>query len=222
MAAESEEMVTAPVAPPKRRVRSLVEWTLVILGAVVVALLIKTFVVQAFYIPTGSMEPTLIGELHTDGSRSVGDRILVNKLSYRLHGVNRGDVVVFDNPDAAGQDTVTAADGTPPVAELVKRVIGLPGDVVVLSGGHVSINGAPLAEPYLPAGTLTEPASGSTAWEHRCTAVDPCVVPTGSVWVMGDNRSHSRDSRYIGPIPEDTIIGRAFVIVWPAGRAGGL
>ncbi len=211
-------------APPRSKhpVRSLVEWVLVIGGAVVMALLLKTFVVQAFYIPTGSMEPTLIGELHTDGTTGAGDRILVDKVSYRLHGVNRADVVVFANPDANGQDTVSAPGGTPPVADLVKRVIGLPGDSVVLEGGKVSINGQALAEPYLPAGTETLPAPASVGWIHRCSAEDPCVVPAGSVWVMGDNRTHSKDSRYLGPIREDTIVGRAFAIVWPFGRTGGL
>ncbi len=222
MADDEAHVEGAVSVAPKSPVRTLVEWVLVIGGAIVLALLIKTFVVQAFYIPTGSMEPTLIGELRTDGTTGVGDRILVNKLSYRLHDVNRGDVVVFENPDTLGQDTVSAPTGTPPVEDLVKRVVGLPGDRVVITDGHVVINGQPLAEPYLPAGTETLPAPASTGWSHLCGSDDPCEVPAGSVWVMGDNRTHSKDSRYLGPIRQDTILGRAFVIVWPFGRAGGL
>lgn len=225
--ARRTERSTRSSAPASRStggaVRSLVEWVLVIVGAVLVALVIKTFVLQAFYIPTGSMEPTLLGEQRTDGTKATGDRILVNKLSYRLHGVNRGDVVVFENPDLSGSDLVNApAVGTPPMSDLIKRVVGLPGDSVVISGGTVSINGQVLSEPYLPAGTQTMAAPGSVKWPHRCSTTDPCVVPTGSVWVMGDNRSNSKDSRYIGPIREDAIIGRAFVIVWPTSRVGGL
>jgi signal peptidase I len=194
-------------APPKHRrgrrkakkkkdgVRSAVEWAAVIVGALVVALVVKTFLFQAFYIPSGSMEPTL----------KKGDRVLVNKLSYDLHDVHRGDIIVFRLP----KDKV-GADG---IRDLIKRVVGLPGEVIESRDGLVYINGKRLKEPYLPPGVLTD---------------DPPIekqrVPKGTVFVMGDNRDNSADSRFAnrGPIPIDTIVGRAFVEVWPPSDVGGL
>jgi len=189
--------------PPKptkpTSTRSIVEWVVVVAGAIIVALVIKTFVMQAFFIPSESMEPLL----------EKGDRVLVNKLSYHLHDINRGDVVVFERPE----------DSNAEIKDLIKRVIGLPGESVVIKDNRVFINGKALDEPYLPPGTINQP-TGSYA--HHCTPEDPCVVPPNSVWVMGDNRTNSSDSRYIGPIPEDKIVGRAFVIVWPFNRASGM
>jgi signal peptidase I len=183
------------------RVRSAVEWVAVVVGALVVALVVKTFLFQAFYIPSASMEPTL----------EKGDRVLVNKLSYDLHDVHRGDVVVFELPaDEVG------ADG---IKDLIKRVIGLPGDVIETREGEVYINDRRLEEPYLADGTLTgDPAQGNNPVITRQT------VPEGKVFVMGDNRANSHDSRYSdrGPIPIDTIVGRAFVLVWPLPDIGGL
>ena len=120
-----------PRAPSSRWIR---EGIIVVVVAVLVTVLLRTFVVQTFYIPSGSMEPTL----------QIGDRILVNKLSYELHGVDRGDIVVFSRPP-------TENCGGPEVNDLVKRVIGLPGDVVSLSNGHVDIDGKRLDETWLPA-----------------------------------------------------------------------
>lgn len=185
------------------RSRSAVEWILVVVGAVAVALLIKTFVVQAFYIPSESMTPTL----------EIGDRVLVNKLSYHLHGINRGDVVVFERPDTDSNDQIK---------DLIKRVIGLPGDKVVYLNDQVYINDHLLSEPYLPKGTVSQPGPGSSTWTAKCTRDDPCIIPKGSVWVMGDNRTNSKDSRYLGPIDENLIVGRAFVIVWPPSRFSGI
>jgi signal peptidase I len=183
------------------RVRSAVEWVAVVVGALVVALVVKTFLFQAFYIPSASMEPTL----------EKGDRVLVNKLSYDLHDVHRGDVVVFELPaDEVG------ADG---IKDLIKRVIGLPGDVIETREGEVYINDRRLEEPYLADGTVTgDPAQGNNP------AITRQTVPEGSVFVMGDNRANSHDSRYSdrGPIPIDTIVGRAFVLVWPLPDVGGL
>jgi len=219
---------TEPVpVPPRRahrsRARDLIEWIIVVAGAIAVALLVKTFVLQAFYIPTASMEPTLVGEQRSDGTQGTGDRILVDKVSYRFRDVSRGDVVVFENPDAAQFDTLGAAPvSASPPQDLVKRVIGLPGDVIVFVDGQVTVDGQPLDEPYLPAGSQTTPAGGGADWPHQCIAEDPCTIPADSVWVMGDNRNNSRDSRYMGPIAEDTIVGRAFVTVWPFDRIGGL
>lgn len=188
-----------PPAPVSRRrrtpsgTRNAVEWIVVVVGAVVVALLVKTFLVQAFRIPSESMDPTL----------QVGDRVLVNKLSYRLHDVNRGDVVVFTRPG-------NLPEGPDQPDDLIKRVVGLPGETVQAKDGKVYVDGRPLDEPYLPAGTRTE------------NLENPVKVPAGEVLVLGDNRSNSADGRVFGPIPEDTIIGRAFVIVWPLSRFGGL
>jgi signal peptidase I len=181
------------------RFRSAVEWVAVIVGALVVALVVKTFLFQAFYIPSGSMEPTL----------EEGDRVLVNKLSYDLHDVNRGDVIVFElDPEDVGPDGIK---------DLIKRVVGLPGDVIETRGGVVYINDEPIDEPYLSEGTVTgEPSDGQNPMIERQT------VPEGHVYVLGDNRSNSADSRYRGPIPIDSIVGRAFILVWPPGDIGGL
>lgn len=171
----------------------MVEWALVIIGAILVAFIVKTFFVQAFRIPSESMVPTL----------EKGDRVLVNKLSYQLHDVNRGDVVVFERPP-----NLTAAPGDP--EDLIKRVIGLPGDTVQTKDGKVYVNGRELDEPYLPKGTITDNID------------QPIDIPKGHIWVMGDNRGNSQDSRVFGPVAEDTIVGRAFLLMWPPGRIGSL
>ena len=163
--------------------RGALEWVLILLGAVAVAFVIKTFLFQAFYIPSVSMEPTL----------KVKDRVIVNKLSYDFHEVHRGDIVVFKSPP--GEESSTVKD-------LIKRVIGLPGETVEARDGQILIDGQPLTEPYLEDGVRTGP-------------MEPHKVPPGHVWVMGDNRPNSKDSRYFGAIDEDLIVGRAFVRVWP-------
>jgi signal peptidase I len=167
--------------------------------AVIAALLIKSFVFQAFYIPSGSMQPTL----------QIGDRVLVNKLSYDLHDVHRGDIVVFEAPASARTDGIK---------DLVKRVIGLPGDTVTYAGGSVLINGRRLEEPYLPTGTTTQALDGANT-PPRCGSPPDgqpgCVVPKGRLFVMGDNRGASKDARVFGPIRESTIVGRVFVRIWP-------
>jgi signal peptidase I len=186
--------VLPPAEPEKRRTRGrrqVVEWILLVVGALVVALLIKTFLFQAFYIPSASMVPTL----------RENDRVLVNKLSYRLHDVHRGDIVVFEAPPGAD-------DG---VDDLVKRVIGLPGEEISFRDNRVYVEGEPLDEGYLPEGTLTQPT---------CDVAETVAVPPGEYWMMGDNRMSSRDSRCFGAIPEDDIIGRVFVRIWPLGRIG--
>jgi signal peptidase I len=166
------------------RARSLVEWVAILAGALIIALLVKTFLFQAFYIPSGSMEPTL----------HHSDRVIVNKLSYQFGEVERGDVVVFERPERAV--------GDPAMHDFIKRVIGLPGDQIETHRGIVYVNGRRLDEPYLVEGVLTED-------------LPPTRVPRGHLWVMGDNRPFSSDSRSFGPIPEDTVIGRAIVRVWP-------
>jgi signal peptidase I len=165
-------------------VRAGLEWVVVIVGALLVALVVKTFLFQAFYIPSVSMDPTL----------KVGDRVLVNKLSYDFHDVRRGDIVVFKAPP--GENSATVKD-------LIKRVIGLPGETVESRDGHIVIDGQPLKEPYLH-GVVTG-------------AMEAKTIRPGHVWVMGDNRPNSKDSRFFGDIDEHLIVGRAFVRVWPVG-----
>jgi signal peptidase I len=195
--------------------RNAIEWIVVVAGALVVAIVIKTFLFQAFYIPSPSMEPTL----------KVGDRVLVNKLSYRLHDVHRGDIVVFERPSTKPQ-TVQSCDGTsvtitPPqsqdnVNDLIKRVIATGGETVEIRDGKVFVNGAALSEPYLPVGVTTPPLEPS-AYPTSCIR-----VPDGDVFVLGDNRRNSAASNRFGPIPESLIVGRAFVRVWPIGSMGGI
>lgn len=181
--------VGARTRPPAKRssTRGAVEWVAILVAAVLVAFVLQRFVVQAFYIPSGSMETTLIP----------GDRVLVNKLSYDLHGVHRGDIVVFSKP---------ASDTTPDIKDLIKRVIGLPGEQIS-SGpdGAVLINGRTISQPWLTA----------TARANPGPAITPQVIPRGDYFMMGDNRGDSADSRIIGPVPGRLIVGRAFVRVWP-------
>jgi signal peptidase I len=181
--------------------RWIIELAGVVVVAVVVAFLLRTFVIATYSIPSGSMEPTL----------QVGDRIVVDKLSYDLHGVDQGNIIVFSTPateDCAG----------PPVADLVKRVIGLPGETISLSGGDVFIDGRRLAETWLPSSqrgrTYPGPSPAAYALHH------PFRVPDGHVYVMGDNRTLSCDSRYWGPIAESTIVGKVDLRIWPLSRVG--
>jgi signal peptidase I len=178
----------------KRRLRSAIEWVFVIGGALVVALVIRTFLLQAFWIPTASMEETL----------QEGDRVLVNKLSYDLHDVNRGDIIVFERPP-------NGSDGHPEddIKDLIKRVVALPGETIEARDGVVYIDGRLLDEPYL-------------ADDMPTNELPPTEVPEGHVFVMGDNRTNSSDSRVFGPIDEDLIVGRAWLRIWPLGDFGGL
>ena len=177
--------------------RAALEWGAVIVGALVMALLVKAFLFQAYYIPSPSMEPTL----------GQGDRIIVNKLSYRLHDVNRGDLVVFKAPE-----------GTGGVDDLIKRVVGLPGELIRVANGRVLIDNGMLLEPYLPLQDGTAGLSTSANCANLPGDVDGCRVPPGHVFVLGDHRANSRDSRFFGPIPEDSIRGRAFLRIWPLGE----
>jgi len=166
----------------------------VVVGAVLAALLVKTFLFQAFRIPSESMVPTLL----------VGDRVLVNKVSYKLHDVHRGDVVVFTRPEKLEDPS-----GTEP-EDLIKRVVAVGGDTVVARDGVLYVNNQPMTEPYVQQG------AGTFRLDEAVT------VPEGQVFVMGDNRENSQDSRYFGPISTDTIIGRAFVRMFPFNRFGSL
>jgi signal peptidase I len=207
-AAAPDDEVEEDDGHPRSTTRSVVEWIAVIGGALVVALVIKTFLIQAFYIPSGSMEPTL----------AVGDRVLVNKLSYRLHDVNRGDLVVFEANEGEGDcgqpvSQSQAGQAETGIKDLIKRVIGLPGDTVDIRDNRILIDDHLLEEPYIGGDVVTQP-TGNVEF--------PFVVPEGCVFVMGDNRTDSRDSRIFGPIDEDQIVGRAFVRVWPLTEVGFL
>jgi signal peptidase I len=148
---------------------------------------VRPFVVEAFYIPSESMVPTL----------RVGDRVLVNKFIYRFTEPERGDIVVFQSVEGGGED-------------LIKRVVGVPGDEISVRGGRLFVNGEPQRDPYV---NKKFPDTSSSA---------PTSVPQGHVFVMGDNRANSRDSRYFGTVPQRNIEGEAFLRFWPPERIGGL
>jgi signal peptidase I len=148
---------------------------------------VRPFVVEAFYIPSESMIPTL----------RVGDRVLVNKFIYRFTEPERGDIVVFESVEGGGED-------------LIKRVVGVPGDEISVRGGKVVLNGERQREPYV-----------NKKYPDRSFS-PPTTVPKGHVFVMGDNRANSRDSRFFGPVPKKKIEGEAFLRFWPPDRIGGL
>ncbi|HEX3298616.1 MAG TPA: signal peptidase I [Actinomycetota bacterium] len=192
------------------------ELPILVLISLAIAILIKTFLIQAFYIPSISMEPTL----------ERGDRILVCRICVHVSDIQRGDIIVFSNPHPGppvdrgpvesllhwlGQGLGVAQ---PENKDYVKRVIGLPGDVVELNDGQLYVNGEAVDEPYLDSEVDTRPFG-------------PATVPDGMLFVLGDNRAHSGDSRFapptgLGYVPENTVIGKAFVIVYPPSRWGWL
>jgi signal peptidase I len=215
---------------PKRSLRhQLLELPVLILFAFIIAVLIKTFLAQAFFIPSGSMLPTL----------HLGDRVLVEKLSYRFGEPDRGDVIVFARSvlgqpvDLPWYDDVRVflreLLGLPTGEEedYIKRVVAAGGDVIRYTGDprRLEINGETVDEPYIQDGV--DRLSG-TFTARNCARFEMarknggCVVPPDSVFVMGDNRNNSQDSRVFGPIAENKIVGRAFVIIWPPGDFGGL
>ena len=176
------------------RVRGAREWIFVVAGALVVAFVVRGFILQSFFIPSSSMEQTL----------QVDDRVLVNRLAYKTHEPNRGDVIVFKRPPG-----VPTNDN---VKDLIKRVIGLPGDTIEFREDKVIVNGRILNEPYLEPGTPT----------RKKSLGEKIVVPEGKVLVLGDNRENSHDGRFFGPIDQNLIVGRAFVLVWPVKNIGWL
>ena len=186
--------------PGKSPLRVTIEWVAVLAGALALALVLRAVLFQAYYIRFTSMEPTL----------GNGDRVLVNKLGYDLHDVNRGDLVVFERPRAAsgGQED-----------DLIKRVIALPGEVIKFVEGDVYVDDRRLHEPYLESTGITKGTMPS-----NCAALvdGGCLVGAGDVFVMGDNRANSTDSRSFGPISEDLIVGHAFLRIWPVTQFGRL
>ena len=191
----------ADIGPP--RMHWAKELGLLVAVALLVVWPLRTFVAQAYYIPSVSMTPQL----------AVNDRVVVSKLAYDLHDPHRGDIVVFDAPPGlpALPDRSSALVRfirrlfQPSTQEYIKRVVALPGETVEGRQGRILINGKRLVEPYLPPGTVTQ--------DFR-----PTTVPSHRLWVMGDNRSNSEDSRVFGPIRRSSVVGRAVVRVWPVQR----
>jgi signal peptidase I len=181
--------------------RVLRDWIFVIAVALGAAMLVRVFVLQQFYISGPSMESTLYQD----------NRVLVNKMSYKLHSIHRGDVVVFDR--------VTTSGGTIAHDDLIKRVIGVANDTIEIKSCKVLVNGTEIDEPYLDDNQLA-----LTNLTERCRVVDmpKVVVPKNQLFVMGDNRPESFDSRSFGTIPKGLVVGRAFAIVWPVSRIAGL
>jgi signal peptidase I len=188
------------------RVASLRPWrasTLEIVDSLLVAvllvfLILRPFVVQAFYIPSGSMEPTLRGD-DAGVPGGINDRILVNKFIYFFREPQRGDIVVFVSPPNAD----------PEQKDFIKRVVGLPGDHLMVHGGHLWRNGVPLSEPYIAAPLVYD-------WPDEGPDF---VVQPGTIFVMGDNRNASNDSHVWGALPRQNLLGKAFCIFWPISRA---
>ncbi len=218
-----EQNTVVPAQTRERRGSFWRELPFLILIALALALLIKAFLVQAFYIPSGSMEQTL----------EIGDRVLVNKLVYRTRDIHRGEIIVFKGP-ASWTPEVTVSEPSNPVQrvlrsigsaigvappgekDFIKRVIGVGGDTVQCcdARGRVLVNGVALNEPYV--------------YEDNHDTFPPVHVPKGRLWVMGDHRGASYDSRGHrtagddGTIPVKNVVGRAFVRVWPVSRWGTL
>jgi signal peptidase I len=176
----------SPAAPKVEKrsslLRTVVEILVLVAAAFVIALLVQAFLVKPFTIHQVSMKPTL----------EEGDRILINRLAYRLGDPSRGDIVVLNSP-------------INPEEDLVKRIVAVAGDRVAVTDGRLYVNDVPQEEPYL----LEQDMRGEMA---------EITVPDGHVFVMGDNRNNSGDSRMFGPVPTDSLIGSAFVIYWPVGH----
>lgn len=205
------------------------ELPLLLIVAFCLAVLIRTFLVQAFFIPSGSMENTLL----------IGDRVLVNKVVYDMRDPLRGEIVVFRGTDKWAPEVTeqvsqafaaklgrTVGDlvgvSRPGERDFIKRVIGLPGDKIACCDeqGRITVNGESIDEPYVEENSsLDAPPRAGECTSRKFAEV---TVPAGEMFVMGDHRLVSQDARCQGPVPIDNVIGRAFIIVWPSSRFTGL
>ena len=192
-AATGESVRTDLNEKQRSQMRAVWEWVFVVVVAIGAAMLIRMFLFQQYYIDGPSMQTTLMPE----------DRVLVNKMSYKLHDIHRGDVIVFDRVTNEVQHD-----------DLIKRVLGLPGETLEIRSCVVYINGVQVEEPYLNPEQTSQIEPNARCGRH--TDMAPVVVPDEQVFVMGDNRVQSFDSRDFGPIDTDKVRGRAFVVIWPA------
>ncbi|HEY5111813.1 MAG TPA: signal peptidase I [Acidimicrobiales bacterium] len=194
---ESDHLVGVGDDATKRPVRHrsrtawVLEWVVIVVVALAASLLIRTYCFQTFYIPSASMEPTL----------QIGDRLIVDKLSVEFGTINRGDIVVFKAPPSENCGAK--------VTDLIKRVIGLPGDHLTSKGNTIYVNGKPLKENWPHTEPLGPPIGNVTVAPNR-------------YFMMGDNHSDSCDSRSWGTVPRSDMIGKAFVRIWPLSRIGSL
>jgi signal peptidase I len=189
---------------------SLVELVLIVAAALGLALLIQAFLVKPYRIPSESMEPTL----------DVGQRVLVNRVNYRVEDPDRGDIVVFHPPRGAdGNICGVAHPSEEPCSRptrqrsdvnFIKRIVAVPGDTLAIRDGRAVVNGKVRDEPY------TEPCAGAA----ECSFEEPIKIPPDHFFMMGDNRGASDDSRFWGPVPKEWIIGQAFFTYWPVKRIG--
>ncbi|HEY1826263.1 MAG TPA: signal peptidase I [Acidimicrobiales bacterium] len=189
-----EEAPAEPIVKTRSTKRALAEWGIVVVVALVISLLIRTFVFQTFFIPSGSMEPTL----------QIGDRIVVSKLSVEFGTIHTGDIVVFKAPKAV------AADCGDNVADLVKRVVATPGQTIWSTGNTIYVDGKPLQQPWTHVPIIGPKPIAKT---H---------VSANHYFMLGDNEDDSCDSRYWGLVPRSSIIGKAFFRLWPFKRIGFL
>ena len=180
-------------AKQRSQMRAVWEWVFVVVIAIGAAMFIRVFLFQQYYINGPSMQTTLMPQ----------DRVLVNKMSYKLHDVHRGDVIVFDRVTNEVQHD-----------DLIKRVLGLPGEALEIRSCVVYIDGVQVEEPYLNLEQTSQIEPSARCGSH--TDMAPVVIPENMVFVMGDNRVQSFDSRDFGPIDIDKVRGRAFVVIWPA------
>jgi signal peptidase I len=200
----------------RARKSSLVELVVLVAVALFLALTVQAYAIKPYRIPSGSMEPTL----------AVGQRVIVDRLTHRLGShPHVGDILVFNPPAGAddercgttgqGQDTPFPCSRPLPVKSsetFIKRVVGIGGDTVAIRDGHVIRNGRRVSEPF----------AASCGGGSDCTFSSPIRVPKGYVFMMGDNRGESDDSRFWGPVPISWVIGRALITYWPPGRVGTL
>lgn len=188
--------------PQPEEENPLVEFVKILGTALVLALGIRTFVAEARYIPSSSMEPTL----------QIKDKLIIEKIGYHFHDPQRGDIVVFKPTPELQKENFKDA--------FIKRVIGVPGDKIEMRGGTVYVNGKPLTEKYIASKPDCPTVLTNLVDKSKCTINR--TIPEGQYLVLGDNRNNSYDSRFWGLVPKDYIIGRAVVRFWPFNRMGGL